>query len=70
MDKGLALIDIVRAIHADLIQFQLPPATFARLLEAMADLEYRLNHAVVEKIQLGSFVRDHCDVSYYLIKDS
>ena len=56
MDKGLALIDIVRAIHADLIQFQLPPATFARLLEAMADLEYRLNYAVVEKIQLGSFV--------------
>eukprot|EP00802_Teleaulax_amphioxeia_P001700 Tamp_01702.p3 GENE.Tamp_01702~~Tamp_01702.p3 ORF type:complete len:389 (+),score=96.54 Tamp_01702:3845-5011(+) len=55
-ERGLALIDIVRAIHAELIRFQLPPKTFARLLQAMSDLEYRLNYAVVERIQLGSFV--------------
>jgi len=55
-DKGLALIDIVRAVHAELIKFTMPPKTFARLLEAMSDLEYRLNFAIVERIQLGSFV--------------
>ena len=55
-ERGLALIDIVRAIHAELIKFKLPPKTFARLLQAMSDLEYRLNFAVIERVQLGSFV--------------
>ena len=51
-ERGLALIDIVRATHAELIKFKLPPKTFARLLQAMSDLEYRLNFAVIERVQV------------------
>ena len=41
-------------MHADLIKYRMPAKAFARLLEAMADLEYRLNFATVERIQVGS----------------
>ncbi|EKX36580.1 replication factor C subunit 4 [Guillardia theta CCMP2712] len=55
-EKGLALIDIVRAVHEQIIKHDLPSVPFCRLLESLSDLEYRLTAATNEKIQLGSFV--------------
>jgi len=55
-DAGLALIDIVRCVHAQVLALSLPTVPFARLMEAMADLEYRLTFAIMEKVQLGSLV--------------
>lgn len=37
--KGLALIDIVRCVHAEVILMDLPPTVFAYLLEELAELE-------------------------------
>jgi len=49
-EAGLALIDIVRAVHAQIITLGLPAVPFARLVEAMADLEYSLTTATCEKV--------------------
>ncbi len=46
------MIDIVRAVHAELIKFMLPPKTFARLLEAMADLGTQFACFTSTKVQI------------------
>ena len=46
------MIDIVRAVHAELIKFMLPPKTFARLLEAMADLGNQFACFTSTKVQI------------------
>ncbi len=65
-ERGLALIDIARAIHAELIKFKLPPKTFARLLQArgLSDLEYRLNFAVIEHVQVCALREAHVGISF------
>mmetsp|Transcript_28735 Transcript_28735/g.71204 ORF Transcript_28735/g.71204 Transcript_28735/m.71204 type:complete len:350 (+) Transcript_28735:227-1276(+) len=54
--RGLALIDIVRAVHGEVVAMDLPQAVLADILEALADLEHRLTGAVNERVQLGSLV--------------
>jgi len=56
MQKGLALIDIVRAVHSEIILMDLPGEVFAFILEELATLEHRLTGAVNEKVQLGAMV--------------
>ena len=55
-----------RAIHAELIKFKLPPKTFARLLQArgLSDLEYRLNFAVIEHVQVCALREAHVGISF------
>ena len=54
--SGLALIDIVRAIHGEIILLDFPQEVLADILEALADLEFRLTGAVNERVQLGALV--------------
>jgi hypothetical protein len=54
--RGLALIDIVRCVHGEVVRMDLPQSVLADLLEALAGLEHRLTGAVNEKVQLGGLV--------------
>uniref|UniRef100_A0A7S1GSB5 AAA+ ATPase domain-containing protein n=1 Tax=Hemiselmis andersenii TaxID=464988 RepID=A0A7S1GSB5_HEMAN len=54
--RGLALIDVVRALHSEIIKMDLPTKVFADLLEALALLEFRLTGSVNERVQLGALV--------------
>jgi len=56
LTRGLALIDVVRGLHGEVVKMELPVEVFAHLLEALADLEFRLTTAVNERVQLGALV--------------
>jgi replication factor C subunit 3/5 len=56
LEKGLALVDIVRELHPLLFDVHLPTAQRGQVLEKLADLEHRLAFGTNERLQLGSLV--------------
>ncbi|KIZ02081.1 Replication factor C subunit 5 [Monoraphidium neglectum] len=58
VDKGIALVDIVRELHPWLFNIQAlgPPHVRVALCEKLADIEYRLAYGTSERLQLGSLV--------------
>lgn len=54
--RGLALLDIVRQLHPFLMRIEVPSRIRIELLDALADIEYRLTFGTSEKLQLGALV--------------
>lgn len=54
--KGLALVDIVRQLQPFVMRIDMPAAVRMAVLDAMADVEYRLAFGTNEKLQLGAIV--------------
>ncbi|KAF5841986.1 P-loop containing nucleoside triphosphate hydrolase protein [Dunaliella salina] len=52
--RGIALSDIVRELHTWLFRMSLPTRQRIELVEALADLEYRLATGTHERLQLGA----------------
>jgi len=55
-DKGLALTDMLSAMHEYCAHLEIPVNCRVFLMDKMADLEYKLNLGATEKIQLGALV--------------
>lgn len=56
MRKGLALIDIVREITMFVFKIKMPSDIRVKLINDLADIEYRLCFACNDKLQLGSLI--------------
>jgi len=57
INKGVALVDVVRELHPWMFHIEaLPPKVRITLVEKLADVEYRLAYGTSEKLQLGSLV--------------
>jgi replication factor C subunit 3/5 len=58
VDKGVALVDIVRELHPWLFNIESlgPPGVRITLVEKLADIEHRLSAGTSERLQLGSLV--------------
>ncbi|WCJ44382.1 replication factor C subunit 3 [Euphorbia peplus] len=54
--KGLALVDIVREVTMFVFKIAMPSDVRVRLINDMADIEYRLAFGCSEKLQLGSLI--------------
>ncbi|XP_077995225.1 replication factor C subunit 5-like [Glandiceps talaboti] len=54
--KGLALQDVLTEVHKFVHRLELPLKVRSRMLEKMADVEYRLAAGTSEKIQLASLI--------------
>lgn len=54
--KGLALVDVIREIPLFIFNIKMPAAIRVQLINALADIEYRLAFGTSEKLQLGSLV--------------
>lgn len=55
-NKGLALVDIITTLNADLEKIDVPPQTRVTWLEGLAEIEYRLSGGGSEVIQTGGMV--------------
>ncbi|GIL70670.1 hypothetical protein Vretimale_3774 [Volvox reticuliferus] len=56
VDKGLALVDIVRELHPWIMKTSMPVHAKIALVERLADVEHRLAYSTSEKLQLGSLI--------------
>ncbi|GBF90937.1 replication factor C subunit 5 [Raphidocelis subcapitata] len=57
VDKGVALVDVVRELHPWLFNIEaLPTDVRITLCEKLADIEHRLAYGTNERLQLGSLV--------------
>lgn len=56
LDRGIALVDIVRELDAFVFRIHMPAAVRAGVIEALADIEYRLASVTHEQLQLGALV--------------
>ncbi|KXZ52805.1 hypothetical protein GPECTOR_8g191 [Gonium pectorale] len=56
VDKGVALVDIVRELHPWVMRTSMPVRAKVTLVERLADVEHRLAFSTSEKLQLGSLV--------------
>ncbi|XP_073101006.1 replication factor C subunit 3 [Elaeis guineensis] len=56
MKKGLALVDIVREVTMFVFKIQMPSDVRVKLINDLADIEYRLSFACNDKLQLGSLI--------------
>ncbi|XP_042459249.1 replication factor C subunit 3-like [Zingiber officinale] len=56
MRKGLALVDIVREVTMFVFKIKMPPTIRVKLINDLADIEYRLSFACNDKLQLGSLI--------------
>jgi replication factor C subunit 3/5 len=54
--KGLALFDVVRELQPFVFSIDMPPAVRIQLIDALADIEYRLAFGPNEKLQLGALL--------------
>ncbi|CAA7404087.1 unnamed protein product [Spirodela intermedia] len=54
--KGLALVDIVREVTMFIFRIKLPSDVRVRLINDLADIEYRLSFGCNDKLQLGSVI--------------
>ncbi|KAJ7536426.1 hypothetical protein O6H91_12G069100 [Diphasiastrum complanatum] len=54
--KGLALVDIVRELHPFVFCISMPAVVRVPLINALADIEYRLAFGTSEKLQLGALL--------------
>lgn len=56
LEKGLALVDIIGEVTDLLIEYDLTDAKLAKILEHLANIEYRLSDSTSDTIQLAAFV--------------
>ena len=56
LEKGVALVDILRELHPLVFGVAMDGMVRAALIEKMSDIEYRLAFGTNEKIQLGALV--------------
>ncbi|PNW75459.1 hypothetical protein CHLRE_12g527300v5 [Chlamydomonas reinhardtii] len=56
VDKGIALVDIVRELHPFVMALSIPVPAKVALVERLADVEHRLAFSTSEKLQLGALV--------------
>jgi replication factor C subunit 3/5 len=54
--KGLALFDVVQELQPFVFSIDMPPAVRIQLIDALADIEYRLAFGPNEKLQLGALL--------------
>ncbi|KAK2659460.1 hypothetical protein Ddye_005993 [Dipteronia dyeriana] len=54
--KGLALIDIVREVTMFVFKIKMPSEVRVRLIDDLANIEYRLSLGCNDKLQLGSLI--------------
>ncbi|TQD90861.1 hypothetical protein C1H46_023584 [Malus baccata] len=54
--KGLALIDIVREVTMFVFKIMMPAEVRVKLINDLADIEYRLTFGCNDKLQLGSLI--------------
>ncbi|XP_031273136.1 replication factor C subunit 3 [Pistacia vera] len=54
--KGLALVDIVREVSMFVFKIKMPSDVRVRLINDLADIEYRLSFGCNDKLQLGSLI--------------
>ncbi|XP_025798981.1 replication factor C subunit 3 isoform X1 [Panicum hallii] len=56
MRKGLALVDIIREVTMFVFKIQMPSGVRVKLINDLADIEYRLSFACNDKLQLGALI--------------
>ncbi|XBI94441.1 hypothetical protein VPH35_031074 [Triticum aestivum] len=56
MRKGLALIDIIREVTMFVFKINMPSNVRVKLINDLADIEYRLTFACNNKLQLGALI--------------
>ncbi|KAE8796809.1 Replication factor C subunit 5 [Hordeum vulgare] len=56
MRKGLALIDIIREVTMFVFKIKMPSSVRVKLINDLADIEYRLTFACNDKLQLGALI--------------
>lgn len=56
MRKGLALVDIVREVTLFVFKIKMPSDVRVKLINDLADIEYRLSLGCNDKLQLGSLI--------------
>jgi len=56
MRKGLALVDIIREVTMFVFKIQMPSDVRVKLINDLADIEYRLSFACNDKLQLGAMI--------------
>ncbi|KAM0912263.1 hypothetical protein ACQ4PT_012949 [Festuca glaucescens] len=56
MRKGLALIDIIREVTMFVFKIKMPSDVRVKLINDLADIEYRLTFACNDKLQLGALI--------------
>mmetsp|Transcript_27622 Transcript_27622/g.71661 ORF Transcript_27622/g.71661 Transcript_27622/m.71661 type:complete len:334 (-) Transcript_27622:143-1144(-) len=56
MEKGIALVDIVRELTPFVFQIHMPNATLIDIIDKLADVEHRLAYGTNERLQLGSLL--------------
>ncbi|XP_058097488.1 replication factor C subunit 3 [Magnolia sinica] len=56
MRKGLALVDIVREVTMFVFKIKMPADVRVKLINDLADIEYRLSSGCNDKLQLGALV--------------
>lgn len=54
--KGLALVDIIREVTMFVFRIKMPADVRVRLINDLADIEYRLSFGCNDKLQLGSLI--------------
>ncbi|CAI0393162.1 unnamed protein product [Linum tenue] len=54
--KGLAMVDIVREVTMFVFRIKMPSDVRVKLINDMADIEYRLTFGCNDKLQLGSLI--------------
>ncbi|KAJ6826998.1 replication factor C subunit 3 [Iris pallida] len=56
MRKGFALVDIVREVTMFVFKIKMPEAVRVKLINDLADIEYRLSFGCSDKLQLGALL--------------
>eukprot|EP00775_Hariotina_reticulata_P011045 gene11045-11200_t len=65
VDRGVALVDIVRELHPWMFNIEaLPPQVRITLVEKLANIEYRMAYGCSEQLQLGALV-----AAFSLVRD-
>ncbi|XP_020599460.1 replication factor C subunit 3 [Phalaenopsis equestris] len=61
MRKGLALVDIIREVTLFVFKIQMPSDIRIKLINDLADIEYRLSFGCNDKLQLGALISTFTD---------
>ncbi|KAK4773271.1 hypothetical protein SAY87_028290 [Trapa incisa] len=67
MKKGLALVDIIREVTMFVFKIKMPSDIRIKLINGLADIEYRLSLACNDKLQVGSLVASFTDARSALV---
>ncbi|KAG0464585.1 hypothetical protein HPP92_018749 [Vanilla planifolia] len=67
MRKGLALVDIIREVTMFVFKIQMPSNVRIKLINDLADIEYRLSFGCNDKLQLGALISTFTDARCALV---